>query len=1173
MDTKSALTCLVPAVEQIQSIRKQHDTAYSRWMPHFNIDCFPFFPPERHMELATLIQSVCAGFRPITLVLDSIEQFCASKKKIGTLYAAVRDASRGEMKRAHDEILFVLGMDKVNNFTPHVTLGRFDDQEALDAMQDVVSRSWKPLNFVLDGLHLIVRGYDTPFEERIFFPFGKNDYVVLRKGEAPLEPCRPVAAAHVDPMPAVADDFAVRVSRVGEYSVFRVKKNHAASLKKARIMNVLVIDNSGSMGGATIAATTTIGQGMFSLPPDAVDMVPGTVIIFADHATVLSTEVKSPRDVAALQFPSQGQTNITDGIATAMTCILSRDDPSVHYVVTFLSDGGHNCGPRLSNETIASIRKQIDAQGVRLSIIVVGLTANTDTTLGMQVKTGLETVPMNALESVYYAKSTADMTNVIQQLTKGCVDSLCHGTPVDLQVANGVFVENMQPAVQAFLYDGDSVFLVRGREASLVAVAGSCGVQATPAEPCESDVALVVDSMIPKLSQLRIAHGVDGIKKQLDTINSYVDEVEKILVAIEARKTAAGLAVDQIGKVHMSPKERLLMLKKVKQSSTLFKEERNKLRMLCVQVQNNSAEQAAYLTGMKKKYAAKAILKADTLNISPTEALDQVRALKKDLELALAKDRSRIKEADGAPESILSLNNAFDELSQWVATIEKGMDVDFVDMYSLLVAFSFPAYSVQFDQNNAVQMDPFQTFCKTIEPCPVDTAALMLANQMGHKLLSQSREEMTDGLILVNPLAPATTLVAMKSMVYQYLCSVTLCRDLYMYSPKMTFSMHAHAFAKAVPLCFEKGPAYIELALRILYSIRKYWGPRCREGENLELFKHWWESLETITQSEKDGCNHPAQLLLMLGALDLSQLRIPFDNTSFQLQSLLNECLARILKIKLVGVSQRTKDQPDSHFLAITALQRYFGIDASNSPQPDPDVLKPEPPVATVRESCQHWAEVADPHALDEFGVADIERFVEHCTLQYAHTFLFAIGVQRFLIETSRSWDGLVTEMENVGGVVACMVNYLKDFMQRFTGKSVFEIMGAASPKVPLAMFMQAFLHHESQTRVNITQRSVMDSTTLNDMIIDLRMAVYFESCKIKREKWIAVIGDVTYAEALGGDEAAFESMIGVHTHGLNKQRFWAMVKAALPSVVKRHIFESKSNSTVSKCFEKMSRK
>ena len=164
----------------------------------------------------------------------------------------------------------------------------------------------------------------------------------------------------------------------------------------------------------------------------------------------------------------------------------------------------------------------------------------------------------------------------------------------------------------------------------------------------------------------------------------------------------------------------------------------------------------------------------------------------------------------------------------------------------------------------------------------IDTSSLMLSNQLGHNLLSPAREKITDGLVLINPTCPEMSSLLLRSEIYHYLCSTILCRDLYMYHPKMTFAMHAHALVKTVEEYHRnnKSSAYLDLGLKILYSIRKYWGSLCLSGDNVTLFKRWYQDWETITQSEKDNCNHPVQLLLMLGAYDLKQLVFERTNVS-----------------------------------------------------------------------------------------------------------------------------------------------------------------------------------------------------------------------------------------------------------------------------------------------------
>src|SRR5438270_632934 len=127
MDTKSALTCLIPEFPQIQDIRKKYDTAYNRWPPHFNIGAFPFLPYTDHERLAPLIQELCSKFFPIEIVLDSIDNFKVKGKKPGTLFASVKDDS-GLLTQLYLEILTFLKVKENQQFHPHVTLGRFDKQ-------------------------------------------------------------------------------------------------------------------------------------------------------------------------------------------------------------------------------------------------------------------------------------------------------------------------------------------------------------------------------------------------------------------------------------------------------------------------------------------------------------------------------------------------------------------------------------------------------------------------------------------------------------------------------------------------------------------------------------------------------------------------------------------------------------------------------------------------------------------------------------------------------------------------------------------------------------------------------------------------------------------------------------------------------------------------------------
>lgn len=101
-------------------------------------------------------------------------------------------------------------------------------------------------------------------------------------------------------------------------------------------------------------------------------------------------------------------------------------------------------------------------------------------------------------------------------------------------------------------------------------------------------------------------------------------------------------------------------------------------------------------------------------------------------------------------------------------------------------------------------------------------------------------------------------------------------------------------------------------------------------------------------------------------------------------------------------------------------------------------------------------------------------------------------------------------------------------------------------------------LNHDSGSRERITEISVFEEQTLKNIIIDLRMAHYFEACKIKREKWLGMIGSITFEEAYNSNIDGFEKICGRHTHTLNKEQFWGLVRAAKSNPEKKAVFLKK---------------
>jgi hypothetical protein len=958
----------------------------------------------------------------------------------------------------------------------------------------------------------------------------------------------------------MADISTVRLS--DDYSIFICKKNSANGVnKKTNVMMVYVVDNSGSMGYMTQACATAFGQIYDLTKNNNINMLPGALILFSESAQVLSTNIKSVKDIQDIRFPGQGQTNITAGIEAAVNVILNHkksNGDDVHYIINFLSDGGHNCGQVLDKYLLNTWKWKLDTANVRLSVIVVGV-INPDTTLGMLIKTNLETVEMAHLDSVYFAREQYSVQSVLEKVQTGFVKSLDDCTIVKLKIDNAVFIsDNMSDVTTCFLSNGakQSYFVVKhtdkNKDYTFYANDIKINNSITIKQLCKEDITEVIDAISPKLSQKNIANGVNSIREQVKLLEGLIDCAENFFKALldkENKEGNAELTVEDIGKKHMKPFDRLQMIKKLKTVKNDFATEKNKLKLLLVTVENSSAKQADYLNGVNKKYAAKAINKSDMTDVS----LDQIYndTCKVAQEISNAKNNNDYVESDP---SILSFNTPKEQYIEWLSVKDRTVN-DFDNIYAFLSFCGFTGYPIKFEHNNAVQMDPFQTNCLDIEPYVIDSPSIMLANQMNYKQLKSplADKPITDILVLVNPSCPNASLSAMNSMLYKYLCSVTLCRDLYMFNPKMSFSLHAHSLLKSIDLfCETNSEAYLKLALNIVYSAYKL------KINYPTLFKHWIQECNGLTQGERDNCSHPVQLLLLLGLNSIET-----DDVFIPLTNMLNETMSRIMKIKLASIPNIT---------ANSFAQELFGINADNSPKPNMvDVLSQEPSNEDVRNSCtnvdheKYNSDVLNKLYIKQHSVSE---FVDTMLKPYVRTFHFCLSLQEYLNISKKTWKDLSEDMED-GDDKEILENIRKE-MDNVRTSSIYTYLKVSEAKINLVsmnIFLQGMLYTDSSSRSDVLDYNVYENTTFRKMSVDLMMEFYSAGCKVKREQYLAIIGDVTCADALNASEQEYSNMIGVHTHGHSKEKFWALLRATRGNPKKRDIFVSKSNHVVQKCF------
>lgn len=145
---------------QVQEIRKLHDSAFDRWMPHINI-LFPFIPPEEFETFHSKFVDIFNEFPAFEIKFQKFGHFDQAKKSV--LWADPCTENK-EINKIYDIVSKELPFLKDNRpYNPHMTLGQFDKSE-IPRKKEEFSKEWKEIKFVVNELHLIKRdGQSAPF--------------------------------------------------------------------------------------------------------------------------------------------------------------------------------------------------------------------------------------------------------------------------------------------------------------------------------------------------------------------------------------------------------------------------------------------------------------------------------------------------------------------------------------------------------------------------------------------------------------------------------------------------------------------------------------------------------------------------------------------------------------------------------------------------------------------------------------------------------------------------------------------------------------------------------------------------------------------------------------------------------------------------------------------------
>ena len=184
-DYKSALVITLQKdaaqLQEIETIRREYDKRFQRWMPHITM-AFPFCPKDSADmsdggRLHTILGEITAVHEPISCTFDRFEHFTHGKRNY-TLYLAPDEESTTLLKdmvaRMADAMPDYDDVCRDGIFTPHLSLGQFRSEQKMNEVKAehdaLVTKHAK--QFAIQGISWVTRrNYHDRMKLERFYPF------------------------------------------------------------------------------------------------------------------------------------------------------------------------------------------------------------------------------------------------------------------------------------------------------------------------------------------------------------------------------------------------------------------------------------------------------------------------------------------------------------------------------------------------------------------------------------------------------------------------------------------------------------------------------------------------------------------------------------------------------------------------------------------------------------------------------------------------------------------------------------------------------------------------------------------------------------------------------------------------------------------------------------------
>lgn len=197
---RSALCVVLPCgvMDAVQAIRREHDRSFGRWPPHVNL-LYPFVPEAAAGAHVAALSAALRDMLPFRVTFGEFKHFRHTQRSYTLWLEPAPREQFLELQRRVQRVfpaLTDLSTIEAFGYTPHLSLGQWHSQAALDAAKAAYARTWRPVACVVDAVHIITRHDDLPFAVHLTVPFGgRTPFAGPPPGLMPVSPLLAVPSA------------------------------------------------------------------------------------------------------------------------------------------------------------------------------------------------------------------------------------------------------------------------------------------------------------------------------------------------------------------------------------------------------------------------------------------------------------------------------------------------------------------------------------------------------------------------------------------------------------------------------------------------------------------------------------------------------------------------------------------------------------------------------------------------------------------------------------------------------------------------------------------------------------------------------------------------------------------------------------------------------------------